>query len=272
MSTPVLQGATVPAPDRAQRPTHPAVPFARLVRVELRKMFDTRAGFWLLVATAVLTVAATIAVATVGPDDALTYSNLVAAVGLPMSVVLPMIAVLAVTAEWSQRSGLLTFALVPRRARVMGAKAVATVTVGLVSGVLALVVAALGTVVGSATTGGDSAWDLGPSALPQILLGNLVGMAIGFTLGVVLRSSAAAIVGYFVLSFVLPGVLQLLVAARAWFADLQPWVDWNATQVELFEGSTDSLEKWAMLVSTTAIWIVLPLTVGLVLVRRSDVA
>jgi hypothetical protein len=33
---------------------------------------------------------------------------------MPMSVILPIIAVLSVTAEWSQRSGLATFTLVPR--------------------------------------------------------------------------------------------------------------------------------------------------------------
>ena len=105
----------------------------------------------------------------------------------------------------------------------------------------------------------------------QITLGNLVGMAIGFTLGVVLRSSAAAIVGYFVVSLVLPGVLMLLAQVREWFSDLQPWIDWNYTQVALFDGQTSSAREWSQLGSTTAIWIVLPLVVGLLMLRRSEV-
>jgi ABC-2 type transport system permease protein len=96
-------------------------------------------------------------------------------------------------------------------------------------------------------------------------------MAIGFTLGVVLRNSAAAIVGYFVVSLVLPGILALLASVRAWFADLQPWIDWNYTQVALFENDTDTAREWAMLASTTTIWIVLPLVIGLLCVRRSEV-
>jgi len=44
-----------------------------------------------------------------------------------------MIAILAVTSEWSQRSGLTTFTLVPSRGRVIGAKAIATIIVGIVS-------------------------------------------------------------------------------------------------------------------------------------------
>jgi ABC-2 type transport system permease protein len=96
-------------------------------------------------------------------------------------------------------------------------------------------------------------------------------MAIGFTLGVVLRNSAAAIVGYFVVSLVMPGVLVLLAQVRSWFEDLQPWVDWNETQVALFDGATDTGEEWAMLGSTTTIWIVLPLVLGLFHLRRSEV-
>jgi ABC-2 type transport system permease protein len=70
---------------------------------------------------------------------------------------------------------------------------------------------------------------------------------------------------------VLPGILALLAQVRDWFADLQPWIDWNYTQVNLFEGATDTAKEWAMLGSTTAIWIVLPLIVGLLFLRRSEV-
>jgi hypothetical protein len=129
----------------------------------------------------------------------------------------------------------------------------------------------LGNLAGSALAGVDTIWDIALSTAPQIVLGNLVGMAIGFMLGVVLRHSAAAIVGYFVVSLVLPGILVLLAQVRDWFGDLQPWIDWNYTQVTLFEGGTDTAREWAMLGSTTAIWIVLPLVIGLLFLRRSEV-
>jgi ABC-2 type transport system permease protein len=243
----------------------------RLVTVELRKMFTTRSGFWMLVSIAVLSVIATGAVIIFAPDSAVTYENFVAAIGLPMSVILPMIAILAVTSEWSQRSGLTTFTLVPSRRRVIGAKALATFAVGVVSSAVAFAVGAVGNLLGSMITGLDTIWDVSLAAVPQILLGNLVGMAIGFTLGVVLRASAAAIVGYFVVSLVLPGILELLALVREWFLDLQPWIDWNYTQVELFAGATNTGEEWAMLASTTGIWIALPLVIGLLFLRRSEV-
>lgn len=260
--------ATTAAPARLPIRT---IPTARLVEVELRKMLDTRSGWWMLISIGVLSVVATAAVIVFAPDDSVTYESFATAIGFPMSVILPMIAILGVTSEWSQRSGLTTFALVPHRGRVIGAKAIATFLVGIGSMAVAFAVGALGNLAGSALADVDPVWNIPLSEVPQIVLGNLVGMAIGFTLGVVLRSSAAAIVGYFVVSLVLSGILVLLAEVRDWFSDLQPWVDWNATQVALFEGATDTAEEWAMLASTTAIWIVLPLTVGLLFLRRSEV-
>jgi len=252
---------------RAARP----IPTTRLVKVELRKMFNTRSGFWMLISIGVLSVIATGAVIIFAPDSAVTYESLATAIGFPMSVILPMIAILAVTSEWSQRSGLTTFTLVPSRGRVIGAKAIATLLVGLGAVSVAFAVGALGNVAGSALAGVDTVWDISLSTAPQMVLGNLVGMAIGFTLGVVLRNSAAAIVGYFVVSLVMPGILVLLAQVRSWFEDLQPWIDWNETQVALFEGATNTGEEWAMLGSTTMIWIVIPLVVGLLSLRRSEV-
>lgn len=259
--------------DRTER-TRPApapTPYRRVLHVELRKMFDTRSGFWLMVSIGALSVIATAAVIVFAPDDQITYESFATAIGMPMSIILPMIAILGVTSEWSQRSGLTTFTLVPSRGRVVGAKAAATALVGIVSMAVAFAVGALGNVIGSALAGVDTVWNVALSTAPQIVLGNLVGMAIGFTLGVVLRSSAAAIVGYFVVSLVLPGVLVLLAEVRDWFVDLQPWIDWNYTQVNLFEGATNTAKEWAMLASTTGIWIVLPLLVGLLFLRRSEV-
>ena len=267
--------ATIISPDTieaapARRIVRP-IPTTRLVTIELRKMFNTRSGSWLLVSIGVLSVVATGAVLVFAPDSEIAYENFAAAIGFPMSVILPMIAVLGVTSEWTQRSGLTTFTLVPSRGRIIWAKAFATFVVGVGSMAVAFAVGAVGNLLGSTVMGLDAVWDVSLAAAAQIVLGNLVGMAIGFTLGVVLRNSAAAIVGYFVVSLVLPGILALLAQVRSWFADLQPWIDWNTTQVALFENETDTVREWAMLASTTGIWIALPLVIGLLFLRRSEV-
>lgn len=270
MTATIVPPATTTESAPVRRTAQP-IPITRLVKVELRKMFNTRSGFWMLVSIGVLSVIATGSVIIFAPDSDVTYESFARASGFPMSVILPMIAILAVTSEWSQRSGLTTFTLVPSRGRVIGAKAIATLLVGLGSVAVAFAVGALGNVAGSALAGVDTVWDISLSTAPQMVLGNLVGMAIGFTLGVMLRNSAAAIVGYFVVSLVMPGILVLLAQVRSWFEDLQPWIDWNETQVALFEGATNTGEEWAMLGSTTMIWIVIPLVVGLLSLRRSEV-
>src|SRR3712207_8192920 len=53
------------------------------------------------------------------PADQLTYGEFTLAIGVPMTIILPILAVLSVTSEWSQRSGLATFTLVPHRGRVL---------------------------------------------------------------------------------------------------------------------------------------------------------
>ena len=102
-----------------------ATPTRHLVDVELRKMFDTRSGFWLLISIGALAVVATAAAIIFAPESELSYDTFAKAIGFPMTLVLPIIAILAVTSEWSQRSGLTTFTLVPSRGRVIAAKAVA---------------------------------------------------------------------------------------------------------------------------------------------------
>jgi ABC-type transport system involved in multi-copper enzyme maturation permease subunit len=270
MTATTVPPATTTKAAQVHRTARP-IPTTRLVKVELRKMFNTRSGFWMLISIGALSPISAGSLLVLGLNSDVTYQNFVRASGFPMSVILPIIAILAVTSEWSQRSGLTTFTLVPSRERVIGAKAIATLLVGLGAVSVAFAVGAVGNVAGSALAGVDTAWDISLSMALQMVLYNLVGMAFGFALGVVLRNSAAAIVGYFVASLVMPGILALLAQVRSWFADLQPWIDWNKTQVALLDGATNTVKEWAMLGSTTMIWIVLPLVVGLLSLRRSEV-
>jgi ABC-2 type transport system permease protein len=246
------------------------IPARRVVGVELRKMFDTRSGFWLLMSIAITAVLATGAVILWAPDSALTYDTFAAAIGFPMSVILPIIAILSVTSEWSQRSGLTTFTLVPHRGRVIGAKFAGTVLVGVVSMFVAMAIGALGNIVGTAITGTPLVWDDTVGHLALIVLANVLGMMVGFTLGTVLRNSAGAIVGYFVFTLVLPTLAGLLAGAASWFHDLQPWVDFNYAQSALFNGDM-AARDWAHIAAASTIWIVVPLTVGLLMLRRAEV-
>jgi ABC-2 type transport system permease protein len=246
------------------------IPMTRVVSVELRKMFDTRSGFWLMSSIVIASLLATGAVILWAPDDELTYSTFATAIGFPMAVILPMIAILSVTSEWSQRSGLTTFTLVPHRSRVIGAKLVCAVSVGVASMLIAFAVGALGNLVGTAITGTPRIWDTSVTDLVYIVLANVLGLLVGFMLGVLVRNSAGAIVGYFVYSLVLPSLTGVLAATQGWFRELQPWVDFNFAQGALFNGSMNS-DEWAHLAVAGVIWLLAPLAVGLTLVMRSEV-
>jgi ABC-2 type transport system permease protein len=246
------------------------IPMTRLTAIELRKMFDTRSGFWLMASIAITAVLATGAVIVFAPDGAITFDNFAAAVGVPMTIILPMIAILSVTGEWSQRSGLTTFTLVPHRSRVILAKVISAVGVGVVSILLAFAVGAVGNLLGTTIRGTDLVWDLGLEDLLYIVFGNVLGLLMGFMLGVLIRNSPGAIVGYFIYAFLVPTVCGVLAASQEWFRDLQGWVDFQFSSSQLFEGALTG-QEWAHLGVSGLFWLVIPLVVGVWLVLRSEV-
>jgi ABC-2 type transport system permease protein len=259
-----------PSPIRIERPGIAPIPLGRLVTVELRKSLDTRAGFWLLASIGIASLLATGAVLLFAPAEQFTYSTFTLAIGFPMSVILPMVAILSVTAEWSQRSGLTTFALVPHRGRVILAKGFAVVLIAAVSMVVAFLVGALGNILGSAVAGVPSVWDEGPLDLLYLLLGNTLLLMVGFMLGVLIRSSAGALVAYLIYAFVAPTLLTFLALGQEWFRDWQPWIDPNYSQDALFRGGF-AAEQWAQLAVTSAVWLVLPLVIGIRSLLRAEV-
>ncbi|PVG81423.1 ABC transporter permease [Nocardioides gansuensis] len=269
MSTLTLD-PTVATQARPPRAEPAPIPFRRVLLVELRKMFDTRSGFWLMASIVVASVIATALTVLLGDRETLSFDSFAAAVGSPMSIVLPIIGVLAVTSEWSQRTALTTFTLVPSRPRVIGAKAVNVLAIGALSMLVALAIGALGNLVTAAITGNEAVWDITAGTFSQIVLANELGMMLGFALGLLLRSSPAAVVGYFVVNLVLPGLSSALASSQQWWAENAGWFDLNATRFLLFD-STLTTQEWTQLAITSGLWIVLPLAIGLRLVLRSEV-
>lgn len=273
MTTLTVTSEATPAGAPAARPareTPARIPFTRVLQVELIKMFDTRSGFWLMVGIAASALIATGAVIAFAPDDQIVYDNFGAAIGVPMVLLLPVMAILSVTSEWSQRSGLTTFTLVPHRSRVLAAKAVVATAVGAVSIGVALAIGALGNLVAATIVGLDPVWDISLGQALTLVFANVVNLMIGFMLGVLIRNSPGALVAYFVYGSVLPPLTLLLARLNDWWKDAQPWLDFNFAQAPLYDGPPSGAE-WAHLAVSGSIWLLLPLAVGLFLVRRSEV-
>lgn len=278
-STTTASGATgtTPGTGSARRPgrrspayTPRRIPLTRIVAVELRKSFDTRSGFWLLAGIGLAALLTTGAVIAWAPPSEFTYSQFTLAIGVPMTVILPIIAVLSVTAEWSQRTGLSTFTLVPHRGRVLFAKAVAAGLVALLATAVAFAVGALGNVVGAATAGIDPVWNQDLADVGYFALGNILLLLVGFTLGALIRNSPGAIVAYMIYAFVAPGLLAFLAVHQTWFHDARPWLDPKFNQDALLQGGLTA-DGWTQLAVTTLVWLVAPLCGAVLNVRRCEV-
>lgn len=271
MTASVVEGAVEPGVAHAARPVPARIPMSRIVSVELRKSFDTRSGSWLLASVGIVAVLTTVAVILFAPDDAITYDTFGAAIGIPMAVILPVIAVLSITSEWSQRTGLTSFTLVPHRGRVIRAKLAVALGVGVASMLLAFGIGALGNLLGAAIVGVDPVWDITGADFGGLILFQVINMLIGFMLGVLFRNSAGAIVGYFVYSFVLTTITEVLASTQDWFEQARPWVDFNFAQGALTDTTSMTGENWAQLGVTGVFWLAIPLAVGLWAVLRSEV-
>jgi ABC-2 type transport system permease protein len=236
---------------------------ARLAGVELRKMVDTRAGFWLAFTFVLTTLAAVVLVCLVGDDSDRRLRELLEVAIAPASVLLPVVGILLVTSEWTQRTGMIAFTLVPRRPRVFAAKLLAGVAMALIAFVACMIVAAVATAL--AGSGGEHTWTLPVVVLAQALLSVIVSILAGIGFGAVVLTSAPAIVAY----FVLPTVLGAVGSIRA----LEPtarWVDPSRAQAPLTDHVMDATE-WARALTSIAIWALLPIVLGLWRIVRSDV-
>lgn len=240
------------------------VTFGRLVRVETRKQVDTLAGRWFLIILGVVILAAMTIMLFVNQGDH-DYGSYLAAAGIPMGIMLPVLGILSATQEWSQRTAMTTFALEPRRGRVIWAKVASTLLIGLGAVVLALVLGAVGRLLGD-LRGAESAW-----AVNGWVIAGMTGMMLlyilqGLAFGLALLNTPAAIVAYFALPTLLP-----LMSLVSWLRTPWEWIDLSMTTAPLTSGIAMTGEQWAQLAVSVALWIGVPLAIGVWRVTRREV-
>jgi hypothetical protein len=260
-----MSTTTLTAPIRINTAgVHARPGLGRLVAVELRKMVDTRAGFWLQVSTVALTALVAIIRLMVGDAADHTFSSVLDVAIQPAAVLLPVAGVLLVTSEWSQRTGLITFALVPVRSRVLGAKLIASLVLAIAMLVMCAAVVAIGVL--AASPGVEGTWSdvaplIGQSA---IFLGG--GMITAVAFGAILLSSAPALV----VLFALPSAWMAAVSLP-FFGGIGPWVD-TARALGPMHEEVMSSAQWAHAGTALAIWMALPLVIGAWRLTRHEVS
>ena len=239
---------------------------ATLVRVELRKSYDTRAGRWLLVVIELASLAV-VAISLFVDDAPKTFADYFSFTQLPVGILLPVLGILLVTSEWSQRTAMTTFSLVPRRSRVLTAKVLASVVLGVLGVAAAAIASVLATVLTPMFTDLDMDWGVSGAQVGQVLLVQVLFVLSGVAFGMLLLSSPLAIVLYFVLPTVFT-ILVNLVSALDWVRD---WLDLGTTTMPMFEGDLDG-QGWVQVGTSAALWIVLPMVIGWIRIERSEIS
>lgn len=262
--------------------TRPGIPFGRMVSVEVRKMFDTRGGLWLFICTGglmVLLMALILLVMALEDGATITANGWMQAMVIPLSILLPVFAILTLTTEWGQRTHLVTFSLEPRRGRVIAAKLVAVTILALATLVVGGLVGALGNVLYGLITGNDMVWNVSADDLAWIAVVQLLYFLMAFAIASVFLSSPAAIAVFYVLALILP----LIVYPTLWFIfdwarDIIPWIDMNFSSAPLIN-ETDffgepvdvGVFEYLRFAGSVVLLVVLPAVFGIRRVLRTEV-
>ncbi|MDG4775063.1 ABC transporter permease [Solwaraspora sp. WMMD792] len=238
----------------------------RLILVELRKMLDTRAGAWLLGAIG-LSTAAIVAVLVLFADPAeQTFGTFFVLASLPVAFLLPVLGVMLVTTEWSQRTALTTFALEPVRRRVLAAKLVAALVAAIASVPASLAAAAAGTAV-AAATGGTGGWRIEAALIGYAALFQVINVVMGLAFGMLLLNTPVAIV----LLLLLPTAWTVLGGVVERLRPVAQWLDLSLTTEPLLSPDVTA-GQWARLATSVAVWVLLPLVAGMLRIERRDIA
>lgn len=258
-----LTEAVRTASSRAGATGRTAIPFSRLIRVECGKATDTRAARWLLALVALLTVASTAVPLAFPRTFDQTLGSFVQIGSIALTVLLPVVAIMTLTSEWTQHTVLVTFTQEPRRARVVGAKLVVATVLGVSGAAFSFAMGYAALLVADAL-GRDVLWHLPPWRIGVgFVLMSLLNTLMGAAFGALLHNTAAAIVAF----FMLPTVWGIL--AFGVFEDVGRWLDTGQTWAWLAEGNWDG--HLGPIVVSTAVWVMLPLAAGVARTVRREV-
>ena len=177
----------------------------------------------------------------------------------PASILGPIVGVLLVSSEWSQRTAQITFTLVPKRTRVIAAKLLASLVVALIAYAVSILVAVLA----SAIAGGDMSVSAGMLGQLTVLAG--ISMVGGVAFGALLLASAPAIVTYFLAPIAFAALMAI-----PWFDGVKEWVDGSQSYSPMTEHVLSGTE-WAHVGTTTLLWLALPLALGIWRIVRNEV-
>ena len=220
-------------------------PWRRALAAEAVKLTSTRSLRWTFVAFAALTPVMAVFVALTGslqPDDTVMGGSLTAA---PLAqIVAAALGAVVMTGEYSTGTARPTFAAMPRRGTVLGAKAAVVAAAVAVAG---LVSSAAGFAIGSVLLAGDGYATGEPVPALVGVAASFAALAVlGLAVGALLRHSAGAVAA-------VVGVVLLPPLLAPMFGDAQRWIA-GASPTSALEKMTQTSDAAPDVVGSLGAW------------------
>lgn len=254
--------APTPVSSTSLAPIRP-VSFLSLLRVETRKQIDTRGGRALLAMILAFVVVVTAWYGIDPPAGTIRFSEFAPPPLQILVMFAPVIAMLAMTVEWSQRTALTTFTLAPRRLPVITAKYLSAIALTMCTVLVSIALMAAGAwLTGTISGVGTDFSGFGTVVLGPVING-LLTTVMAASIALAIGQTAIAVAVY----FVLPTAFSFL--AFSLLKDAAPWFD-VFTAFERLSGS----DPWSDLPKTltsVGIWVVLPAVIGITRALRREV-
>jgi ABC-type transport system involved in multi-copper enzyme maturation permease subunit len=184
---------------------------------------------------------------------------------------LPVLAIMLVTTEWSQRTAMVTFSIEPRRERVMAAKYVVCLALTLVAVVLGLVVGFVCAGVCELFIPDQTEWTIRWSEIGGFFITQVLAMTLGYALAALLLNTPAAIVGFFIYRILPLLAFSIIAEFVDWFADVRPFIDFEYAKGPLYDLSMNTGEEWAHFLVAGTLWLLVPLGFGMARILRAEV-
>ncbi|HET6988225.1 MAG TPA: ABC transporter permease [Kribbella sp.] len=237
--------------------------FLKLVTIDLRKSLNTRSGRALVAAILLVAIAAISWQLTHLPQGPAGFDGFLGAASTGVFLILPVIGVMAMTSEWTQRTALTTFTLSPRRVRVQLAKFVSAIVLSAVVMTVVVLFAFAGTALAGAVTDHTTSYAGMGGLLAGTYLTNALNVVMGAAFGAVIAQTAVAILVY----FIAPTAWAL--AGPALFKDNANWLDVFGAFGRIAERDLHGMLPETL--TAVGVWIVLPTIVGLWASSRREV-
>lgn len=237
--------------------------FSTLVRVEFRKMTDTRSGKVLI--AAIFAVALLILgwklihTGSIEPG----FENYLEGMQAGVGFVLPVVGLLAMTSEWTQRTALTTFTMSPRRLRVIAAKFVSALGLSLAVLITTIGLTAAATWLGGVIGGHGASFAGAGSVLRPTIVASMAQVVMAAAFGALIPVTAVAIACFLAFPAIWASVGPTVLK------DSSSWFDIFGAYDRL--GSAHPWTQLSHTLTSVVVWVALPLAIGVYRTMRREV-